>query len=377
MKLETKIHMKIILSFLLLLIYLDISQAQNTSTIAPLKEGKNNFVVIGNAEMKYFYDKNTNQFGDINMKPIFLWSISKNIFVETEVEFETGAGTVDIGLEYANMVYNVNKWLSLRAGRFLPRFGAYRGCFAEGFLNHIATDPAGFGDGGIGAMNEEGLGAQGEFVVGRSQVNYDFYLSNGPQLFTDSANAGQFDYEAYISNNRLFAKGGRIGFLPFSNSSLEIGYSFQFKKNTGTQNGPNKNAQLQMHAVDFNFFHKISPIKSILRITGEYKYQKLDNAIYFHSDSTQYTFKNTPSAYYVMLACRPALVHNKILRNFELAARYSKFYRPKDAAWGGSNIGQFAMSLNYWLEWNCLVKLTYQKQSDFIGSFIGQVVFGF
>jgi len=366
---------------LLILVLVTISALLNAqdslkTTVAP-KEGRNNFVVIGNAEMKYFRDENTNQFGDIDFKPIFLWSIGQRIFVESEIEIETGAGDVEVGLEYANMVYKVNDFLKLRAGRFLPRFGAYRGCYAEGFLNHFSTDPAGFGDGGIGAMNEEGIGAQGVFEIGCSQLNYDLYLSNGPQLLTDSANAGQFEYEAYTSNNKQFAEGGRIGFLPFSNSSLEIGYSIQYKKNTGDQGSPNRNAQLQMHAVDMNYFGHLSAIKSTFRLTAEYKYQKLDNAIYFRSDSTTYTFNDTPSAYYAALSFRPALLKNKFLRSFEIACRYSKFMRPKDAPWGGSNIEQTAFSLNYWLEWNCLVKLTYQTQSATPNAFIAQVVFGF
>ncbi len=370
--------MKKTLLIIVILIFSALSYSQDsTKTVIAPKEGRNNFVVIGNAEMKYFRDVNSNQYGDIDFKPIFLWSIGKNIFVESEIEIETGAGDVEVGLEYANMVYRVNNFLKLRAGRFLPRFGAYRGCYAEGFLNHFSTDPTGFGDGGIGAMNEEGIGAQGEFQLGCSQLNYDVYLSNGPQLLTDSANAGQFEYEAYTSNNKQFAEGGRIGFLPFSNSSLEVGYSFQYKKNTGDLGSINTNAQLQMHAIDFNYFHHFSGIKSIIRLTGEYKYQKVDHAIYYRPDSTTYTFNDAPSAYYAALSFRPALLKNRILRSFEVACRYSMFNRPKDAPWGGSNIEQTAFSLNYWLEWNCLVKLTYQVQTATPNAFIAQVVFGF
>jgi hypothetical protein len=118
--------------------------------------GSNKFAVFGNAEAVYVSNKDQKNFTGINFKPIFLWRISDKLFVEAETEIETGGGEVEFGLEYANMCYQVNRYLVLHAGRFLPKFGAYRGRFAEGFLNRFATNPAGFGDGGIGASVETG-----------------------------------------------------------------------------------------------------------------------------------------------------------------------------------------------------------------------------
>ncbi len=224
---------KILLPLLLLLsssiLHPQVVNDNNQSNAATVssKDGQNKFAVFGNAEMTFISDKNNVQFGEVNFKPIFLWRISDNLFVEAEPEFETGGGSLDIGLEYANMCLTVNRYLTLHAGRFLPKFGAYRGRFGEGFINRFPTDPVGFGDGGIGAMNEVGIGAQGGFGVGDVKFNYDLYLSNGPILLTDPENAGQFEYEGYVGNNKGKAVGGRVGFLPLSNSSLEIGYSFQ------------------------------------------------------------------------------------------------------------------------------------------------------
>ncbi len=158
---------KIILLLPLLVAILSRAQVTNENNPAPTtstsKDGQNKFAIFGNAEMTLVANKDNVQFGDVNFKPIFLWKMSDQLFVEAEAEFETGEGSVDIGLEYANMCYIVNKYLTLHAGRFLPKFGAYRGRFGEGFINRLATDPVGFGDGGIGAMNEVGVGAQGGF----------------------------------------------------------------------------------------------------------------------------------------------------------------------------------------------------------------------
>lgn len=353
------------------------SDANNTTTAnESSKDGQNKFAVFGNAEMIFSAQKNDAQFGELNFKPIFLWRISDKLFVEAEPEFETGGGSLDIGLEYANMCYFVNHNLILYAGRFLPKFGAYRGRMGEAFINRFPTDPVGFGDGGIGAMNEVGVGAQGAFETGDSKLNYNFYVSNGPILLTENEDAGQFDYEGYVGNNKGKAVGGRIGFLPFSNSSLEIGYSFQTKNKTGDPGTAYEKTGVTMHAIDLNYYNHITGIQSDVRLIAEWKYQKVDNATYYEA-GVPYTFKNNPSAYYIAGSIRPVHVDNDFVHNLEVAARYSEFKRPELALWGGDNTHQFAISLDYWLKWNSLVKLTYQTQKDEPKEFLAQVVFGF
>jgi hypothetical protein len=343
----------------------------------PINQGKNNFAVFGNAEMTFYSDKNNTQFGEVNFKPIFLWKISDKLFVEAEPEFETGGGSLDIGLEYANMVYIVNPYLTLHAGRFLPKFGAYRGRMGEGFINRFSTAPVGFGDGGIGAMNEVGVGAQGGFGVGSAKINYELYISNGPQILTDPndpENFGQFDYEGYIGNNKAKAIGGRLGILPFSNSSLEIAYSFQTKSKTGEKGSAYEDVGITMHAVDLNYWGHILPIKSDIRLIAEFKHQNVGDATYHDASGTAYSFKNNPTAYYVAATIRPSHVTNLFFRNVELAARYSEFKRPEP--WGGDT-NQFALSLDYWLKWNTAIKLTFQKQKDTDNALYAQFVFGF
>ena len=339
----------------------------------PSKEAKNNFAVFGNAEMIYFSDKNNSQFGKVSFKPIFLWKISDKLFVEAEPEFETGGGSLDIGLEYANMVYIVNPYLTLHAGRFLPKFGAYRGRMGEGFINRFSTAPVGFGDGGIGAMNEVGIGAQGGFGAGSAKINYELYVSNGPQILTDPDNSGQFEYEGYTGNNNAKAVGGRIGLLPFSSSSLEIAFSFQTKNKTGLKETPYENVGVKMQALDLNYWEHLKAIKSDIRVIAEWKHQKVDDAIYYKADSSTYTFTNSPSAYYIAATIRPVYLKNAF-RNIELAARYSEFKRPDP--WGGDT-NQFALSLDYWLKWNTVLKFTYQSQKDTDNAFYAQLVFGF
>jgi hypothetical protein len=346
--------------------------------------GSNKFIITGDGEVVFVADSGNVNFTNVNFKPIFLWKLSDKLFVESEVEIETGDGFVDIGLEYINMCYAVNPYLTVHGGRFLPQFGMYRGRVGEAFINRFATDPVGFGDGGIGPSDEVGVGAQGGLPLGDAKMNYSVWVSIGPQLLTgadDPTEAGQFDYEAYTDNNKNKAIGGRIGFLPFTNSCLEVGFSDENAAKTGDQHSPLQNVGVNMMAIDANFFHKIPAIKSTLRLLGEWRAQNVDKANYPVAGDTTgeetFTFDNNSSAWYATASLRPSSVNNKFLRNLEVAFRYSEFQRPKDAPWGGSNLTQTAIALNYWLKWNCVAKIMWQNQSDASGQFLMQLVYGF
>jgi hypothetical protein len=370
--------MRKLLSIVLLLLFYLSSQAQD-SVITKASPGSNKFVVYGNAEMSYISNTDTKSFGEVNFKPIFLWRISSKLFVEAEIEIETGGGSADLGLEYANMCYAVNQYLTLHAGRFLPKFGAYRGRLAEGFMNRFASNPTGFGDGGIGASVETGAGALGALPFGDIKVLYDFYIVNGPHLYTDILNAGQFDYEAYISNNNSLALGGRLALLPFSKSNLELGFSYQHKSSTGDIGSPNEKVSLDMQAVDLNYFENITDIKSTLRISGELRHQKVgNNALYLEPDGiSKYSFKNAPTAWYMSASLRPSLVDNTFFRNLEFAYRYSSYKRPAGAPWGGTDLTSHEFAVDYWLHWNSLVKIAYQSKKEEPKTFYASLVFGF
>ena len=354
---------------------------------APRNFGANKLLIAGHTTVTAVLDSSQNQISDANFSAIFLYQLSEKLFVESEIEIETGDGAADIGLEHANLVWMMCKNLAFHAGRFVPHFGAYRGKLGEGFMNRFPTDPVGFGDGGIGTMEAVGFGFQGGLALGVSKMNYDLWLSNGPELLTDAENAGQFEYEAYNDNNKNKAIGGRIGFLPFSNSSLEVGLSYETAAKTQDQYSLDKNIGVRAMAIDLNFYHKINPLKSTLRIIGEYKKQDVDKYDYPIADDTTgavISFDNTASTYYAMASIRPSGSDNKVLRNLELAFRYSQYTTPNNAPWAyydkdGKNVplSQTAIALNYWFKWNCVAKLCYQMQDGEPNQFYIQLYYGF
>ena len=96
------------------------------------------------------------------------------------------------------------------------------------------------------------------------------------------------------------------------------------------------------------------------------------------------SFDNTANTYYAMVAFRPSGVGNKVIRNLELAFRYSSYTTPDGAPWAtydsnGKNIvaNQTAIALNYWFKWNCVAKVCYQMQTNNPDQVYIQLYYGF
>jgi len=332
--------------------------------------GTKKLMLTGGAEAVFVSDSSQRGFRNIKFHLAPLVRLGEKLFLISEIEIETLDGVVDFGLEQVHLNYAILPNLTVYGGRFLPKFGHYRGMMGEGYLNRFATNPVGFGDGGIGPMVETGMGIDGGLQLGYSKLNYDFYMSNGPQLIAnDSAMAGNFEYEGFLNNNRSMAIGGRVALLPFSNSSLELGLSFLQKSKTGDLHSPFNNVGANWMACDLSYYHYLLPLKSTVRVYGEYKTMKVDQARY-PFDSQEVFNNNKSSAWYLQGSLRPTTFDNQYLNNIELAVRYSSFTTPEMAPWGnammnsaGNTIHQMAYGINYWLAWDCLLKFTYQVQS--------------
>jgi len=347
------------------------AQDGNSSTPEGIK-----LFITGQGMIMYTHDKDVSNFSVAGMHLMPLAKLSDRLFLETEIEVETDETGAEFGLEQVNLYYRVCPYFNVHAGRFLPKFGGYRGRLGEGFTSRFPTDPLGFGDGGIGPMVETGIGFQAGIPLGAAKMNYDIWISDGPQVSGDSSGpyVEEIDYEAFSDNNKNKAIGGRIGILPFSNSSLEIGFSYEQAAKTGPSGSAFENTELKMTAVDINYFSNISAIKSMIRVTGEWKNQDEK----YPAMASEGAFTSTSSAMYGVVALRPASLENKFLRNLEIAYRYSQFDQTKNKPDAGEKTNRSDIVLNYWFKWNCVLKVAWMKQKDIDnGTLFAQLVLGF
>ena len=191
--------------------------------------------------------------------------------------------------------------------------------------------------------------------LGNMKWSYDIAVSNGFQM--DST--GQVSGVGIQSPNPNKTVCGRIGLLPLSNSSLELGFSM-LGGNLYTTPGSNfSNPTMMMYAFDLSYYKKFGPIT--LTLKGQYQTQSI-NAQNFTNPldpTTTYTYNNNISAGFGQISVRPTGLENK-LRNFELGYRYVTYTAPQASVFGQS-LTETDIALNYWLSWRQVIKLCYEN----------------
>lgn len=272
--------------------------------------------------------------------PMLLWRHGKKFLLEFEPSFSADG----LGVNWAAVSYFATPGLILRSGYLVLPFGAYNKRLAAGWINKLASDPE-----GIPESTDFAIEAEGGLQAGTMKWSYDFAISNGMQLQPD----GTTEFAGIIDNNRNKTFTGRIGWLPFANSSLEVGASYMTGK---VSDDGNTNANL--YALDLNLVENLTPFQ--FNIKGQYSEARLDHAVYINPvNSNTYTFSNHTKTGYIMAALRPMFSKNNVIKNFEVAARYGNYTTPANSLWGTKD-NSLALSLNYWLNWRTVVRFSYE-----------------
>ncbi len=301
--------------------------------------------------------------------PIFLFKHSERFMFESELEFSLSDGALEVGFEYADVVYVLNKYMTVRAGKFLLPFGTFMERLHPSWINRFTSKPLGFGHDGIAPSSDVGLELRGAFYLGNTKWNYSTYVTNGPTIKDGSIEpdeAGMLAFENLIDNNNNKAFGGRIGFLPFADSSTEIGYSIFSANGTGDKDSQYENIGAFLYALDIAFVKQVNGLSGVVDFKGQYNHSKVDNATYFDAEENEtYTFDNVSDSFYVQLSYRPTMSGNNFVKNLEFVSRYSEYNTPEGAKWE-SNSSQYSFGLNYWISWRSLIKVSYET-SDIEG----------
>jgi hypothetical protein len=308
----------------------------------------------------------SNNIGDrdnFEFSPMLLWRHGDKFLLEFEPSF-TADG---LGVNWANISYFVTPGVIIRAGYLVLPFGTYSKRLAAGWINKLNYDPIGATMAPVGA--DWGVELSGGAQVGKMKINYDLAVANGFNLAAD----GQVSNPGLTANNNI-AKTvvGRFGWLPMSNSALEIGVSGLYSR-AGLDTGANRKVSTIMAAADLQYIYAKKPIQITLK--GQYNMGYVTKYRYTNpsdtTGATSYNFTNFSYGYYAMLAFRP-ISNNKVFRNFELAGRYSEYHTPTGAAWE-NHMRQVDVAIDYWINWRTVVKLSYENflQSNPMNSNIG------
>jgi hypothetical protein len=330
------------------------------------KPGEDHFMVAGLTTIGWNLNKTTvttggvskavttNSFPDdanFEFSPMFLWRHGTKFLMEFEPSFSSGAG---LGVNWADVSYFAAPGLIIRAGFFVVPFGIYNKRLSAGWIDKLATNPP-VAD--IPPASDFGIEVEGGFPLGNMKWNYDISLTNGNQLQAD----GEIQGIGTIDNNLNKTVTARLGLLPFSNSSLEIGVSGQLGT-VGDAGAPNITAQSKALALDLNYVKLFSPI--LVNIKGQYNNVFVSDQNYINpGDSSNYTFNNRTTTGFGQISLRPIGASSGFVKNLELAYRYSNFISPSGSLWGQkSNFSEAA--LLYWLSWRTVIKCAYQWNNN-------------
>lgn len=308
--------------------------------------------------------------------PIFLFKHSDRLMFEAELEFGLENNELEIGLEYADVMYVLNKNMTVRAGKFLLPFGTFMERLHPAWINRLPTRPLGFGHDGIAPASGIGVELRGAFDLGGSKLNYAVYSTNGPRLkdgTEEPEEAGMLMFQNFEDNNTSKAFGGRIGLLPFADSSTEIGFSTYSTSKVGAADSNYENVGAFLYAIDFAFIKQIPALGGFIDIKGQYNNSDIDDATYTEvhedGDEEEYTFDNKSNSLYTQLSYRPTMASSDFMKKLEFVVRYSNLNTPEGAEWEEQS-DQYAFGLNYWLTWRSVIKVAYQT-TDSVGGHDG------
>ncbi|HLY68594.1 MAG TPA: hypothetical protein VKR53_02625 [Puia sp.] len=326
------------------------------------KSGEDNLLIVGVATMGFAAYKTTNTLNGVSsiaktnsfpdadnfeFSPMFLWRHGKDFLMEFEPSFNNNG----LSVNWADVSWFAAPGLIVRAGYFVLPFGTYAKREAAGWIDKLATDPIGIAD---MTPTDYGIEFEGGLPVGTMKINYDLALTNGNQLLSD----GTLTSGNIVDNNNNKTITGRLGFLPFSNSSLELGVSGMFGK-VGDQGSAAQGASGNLYAFDLNYIKNVSPF--LINIKSQYNIQNISRVNFISPvDSSQtYTFNNHTTSFFAQCSLRPVGA-NGFLKNLELAGRYTTFNTPANSTFG-SNQYTVAVGLDYWLSWRTVFKITYES----------------
>ncbi len=322
------------------------------------KPEEDHFMVVGLTTFGFVRNKTTTTFGGSSQvsktnsladadhyefSPMFLWRHGNKLLLEFEPSFSHD----QLGVNWGAISYFALPGLIIRGGYLVLPFGTYNKRLAAGWINKFASDPE-----GVAGASDYAVEAEGGIQAGSMKWSYDVAISNGFKLNPDGTtqNAGIAD------NNKNKTITARIGWLPLSNSSIELGASIMTGK-VGDGGTKNENIMANLYALDLNIVENIKPFQ--LNIKGQYSITDIGHTDYINPvDSSTYSFNNHTTTGYVMAALRP-VSFKSFIKNFEIAGRYGNYTSPANSLFGTKD-NSLALSLNYWLNWRTVVRYTYE-----------------
>ena len=294
-----------------------------------------------------------------SFNPIFLWELTSKLLFDSRLEIEPSGGGTNVNLVNAQISYLLNDYIALGAGEFFSPSNVFVERFEPQWINKLPDRPLAVYHGILPNISI-GAQARGGFPIGRTRVDYAFYVSNGPVLNTfDPRRAGTLDFNSYTDNNDNKAVGGRVGFLPVP--GVEVGYGFETSK-PGFQGTSFSRVQALVQTVDLEVTRDSDLLKGRVNLFAQYAWSRVDHAVYDPDGSLGFgplAFTSKQDGGYAEIAYRPTKLDNDFLRNLEMIFRWDHLSRDPSGL-GDPEETRWTLGLNYWLSPSTVLKAAYE-----------------
>jgi hypothetical protein len=321
--------------------------------------GTTKFFITGDMEGTFEARNRSISTFSASFNPIFLWELSPKLLFEGHVEFELRDTGTDVNLQYAQLTYLLNDYITLGAGEFLTPSNIFIERFHALWIDKLPDRPLAVFD-GILPETSVGVEVRGGFPIGPTRSNYAFYVSNGPRLITnDPKAAGMLDFNNFTDNNDDKAVGGRVGFLPLP--GVEVGYGFETAR-PGDQGTTFAHVRSWLQSVDLNVTRDSDFLKGRIDLRAQYAWTHVGHAIYDPDGSLGFgplSFSNKRDGGYAQIAYRPTKANVDFLRNFEAVFRWDHVNQAPHAP-GAIDEERWTFGLDYWLTAITAVKAAYE-----------------
>jgi len=316
-------------------------KAQNEA----LDDGTTGFLLTGYGFGGYTDSQRSNSSFNAGFNPIFLWRLREDLLFEGEIELEFEDNATEVALEFAQISYLLNDYVTIGAGKFLNPSNYFIERLHPTWINKLPDRPITMvGATRLQANSQLGIQVRGGIPLGVTRGEYSFYVSNGPSINAD----GTLSFKDVNDSNDSKAVGGRIGWFPFA--GFELGYGFETAGVTDPGNAANT-LDVTTHVVDVNYTKNSKYILGTIDFRGQYADRQIDR-------STALTFDNRSSGGYGQIAYRPGLINLPYVRDLETVLRYDWINLPDAAIF--NNEKRWTVGLNYYVAASTMFKFAYQ-----------------
>jgi len=288
--------------------------------------------------------------------PIFHFQYRDQFMLEAELEFEVeDDGETDTGMEYMTIDWFMNDYSTLAVGKFMSPIGQFRQNLHPSWINKLVSAPPGFGHDGAAPVSDIGVQIRGGYPFGKVRTNYALYVSNGPELTSETEDGVEFELDGIdaegLNKDAEGTKvvGGRLGVLPLRGLELGISgatgeaavskYEDETLEETVDISGQGKR-NYDVFGGDFNYQYRSFGLR------GEYVKSKVGSS----KKGLTASGSSNWSTWYTQAAYR------FLPTRFETVLRYTDF----DAAADSKDQEQWALGLNYLFTSNFVVKVNYE-----------------